>query len=294
LSDTSRHGLYAAPTLSEAELADLRALAGACERHEPIDLRILWEALESRSGEETGDFLYYADGRLVGLLTLDGLGDDEAEGTGMVHPDYRRRGIFRELVGAGRAACERAGTPALLLTADRRSAGARGFAASVGAELQFAEHRMRIGPPAPAVPASDLAIARAGAADAPDIARIIADDTGLDASNFAQHVADNMRRQSHRYYIARLGGAPAGTLNIQILSGDAYVYGFVVAAELRGRGYGRQILARAIADLIEEHHGQPVLLEVETENTPALGLYRSLGFVETHTFDYYRVASAES
>lgn len=294
MSDISRHGLQAVSTLSQAELAELRALASACARHEPIELRILWSALESRDGETTGDFLYYADDRLVGMLTLDGLGDAEAEGTGMVHPDYRRRGIFRELVGAALTACQRAGTAALLLTPDRRSGAARAFCASIGAELEFAEHSMRLDSPTLAVPAGDLVIAHATAADAPAIARIVAAGDGFDAANFAQHVADNMRRASHRYYIARLGGAPVGTLNIQMLDGDAYVYGFVVPEELRGRGYGRQILAHAIADLAAERPGQPVFLEVETENTPALGLYRSLGFVITHTFDYYRVAGADS
>jgi ribosomal protein S18 acetylase RimI-like enzyme len=100
-------------------------------------------------------------------------------------------------------------------------------------------------------------------------------------------VGSNIRRRSIRYYIAKAGAEPVGTINVQVLNGQAYIYGFVVRPEYRGRGYGRQILARTIADITGEH-AQPVLLEVEADNHAALALYRSCGFEITNTFDYYR------
>jgi ribosomal protein S18 acetylase RimI-like enzyme len=280
--------------LDAGELAAVRALADTCERHDDIDLRIVWDALESRSGEHIADFLYYAEGRLVGFLMLSGPGDTEAEATGMVHPGFRRRGIFRELVGAARAECARSGPAEILFTPDRRSLSAKGFLESLGAQLEFAEHRMRLDSPAAgALPASDLAVARATAADAALIATVIASDAGFDATNFGQHVAISMLQPNYRYYIARLHGAPVGTANIQILNGDAYIYGFVVRAEYRGRGYGRQILAHMLAEIAAER-AQPVFLEVETDNATALALYRSFGFQITNTFDYYRIDVAQT
>ena len=83
---------------------------------------------------------------------------------------------------------------------------------------------------------------------------------------------------------------PIGTLNVQNLGGEAYIYGFVVRQEQRGRGYGKEILARTIADILAERP-QPVFLEVETENDPAFGLYRSFGFEVITTYDYYRLAA---
>jgi len=294
VSISSRHGLFPKTILDAGELAAIRALADLCERHDDIDLRIIWEALEERTGERISDFLYYAEGRLAGFLTLSGVGDTEAEASGMVHPGFRRRGIFRELVGAARAECARNGTAELIFFADRRSLPAKGFLEALGAEQQFAEHCMRLDAPVAAdLPPSELTIARAGAADAAAIATIVANDAGFDPANFGQHVAANMLRPTYRYYIARLHGAPVGTANIQILNGDAYIYGFVVNPEHRGRGYGRQILAHMIAEIAAER-AQPVFLEVETENAPALALYRSVGFQVTHTFDYYRIDVAHA
>jgi ribosomal protein S18 acetylase RimI-like enzyme len=294
LPDTSRHGLFPKTTLDAGELTAIRTLADLCEQHDDIDLRLVWNALESRSGERINDFLYYADGQLVGFLTLSGLGDHEAEATGMVHPNLRRRGIFRELVGAARMECRRNGTEAIVFTADRRSLAAKGFLESLGAQHQFAEHRMRLDTPMVAqLPASELTVARGTAADAALIATIIATDAGFDPTNFGQHVAATMRQPTYRYYIARLHEAPVGTANIQILNGDAYIYGFVVNAEFRGRGYGRQILAYMIAEIAAERP-QPVFLEVETDNAPALALYHSFGFRITNTFDYYRIDVAHA
>ena len=294
MTDQNRHGLRPVKSFAAGELAEVRALAGAVEQHDGIDLRIIWIALETRSGEATSDFLYYADGRLVGFLMLSGLGDDEAEVTGMVHPAHRRRGIFGELVGAARAECLRSGTPDLVFTPDRRSESAKGFLAALGASFDFAEHNMRLDAGTPIeVPASDLAIARADAADAQAIAEILAEDAGFDPISARQHIAANMGLPYYRYYIARLGAAAVGTLNIQILNGDAYVYGFVVRPEYRGRGYGRRMLAQIAAETMAERV-QPLFLEVETENATALGLYRSLGFQITHTFDYYRLSAAQA
>jgi len=294
VTDSSRHGLFPKTTLDAGELAAIHALADLCERHDDIDLRLVWNALESRSGEYINDFLYYAEGRLVGFLMLSGLGDQEVEATGMVHPDFRRRGIFRELVGAARAECQRSGTDEIVFVADRRSLAAKGFLESLGAQHQFAEHGMRLDTPAAAQPpASEITVARATAADAVLIATIVATDAAFDPTNFGQHVAATMRQPRYRYYIARLHEAPVGTANIQILDGDAYIYGFVVHAEYRGRGYGRQILAYMLAEIAAERP-QPVFLEVETDNVPALALYRSFGFRITNTFDYYRIDVAQA
>ncbi|HMO59065.1 MAG TPA: N-acetyltransferase, partial [Roseiflexaceae bacterium] len=65
-----------------------------------------------------------------------------------------------------------------------------------------------------------------------------------------------------------------------------WLYGLVVREAYRGRGYGRQIVAAALAEVASQEHGD-VFLEVEPENTPAVNLYRSLGFAVVRTFDYW-------
>jgi ribosomal protein S18 acetylase RimI-like enzyme len=290
MTTSPRQGIYPKWTLSDAELAEIEQLARICQEHEPIELRIGWEGLRLRTGDLPHEHVYYRDDVLIGFITLDGLGSDEAEATGMVHPSYRRQGVFRALVAAAREACRKSNTASLILVFDHRSAAAIAFAEAIGAQHDFSEHSMRReqGTPAPQS-AQRLDFRKATTEDAAAIAAILATDFDADLNQLRQNVARNMQSPVYQYYIAALDHEPIGTLNVQTLGGDAYIYGFVVRPEQRGRGYGREILARTIAD-ITAARAQPVFIEVETENDPAYGLYRSLGFEVTTTYDYYRVA----
>ncbi len=110
----------------------------------------------------------------------------------------------------------------------------------------------------------------------------------MDAPTFRHVVARGIQDGSRSYYIARDGDTPVGTINIDVIDDQPYIYGFVVTPEQRGRGYGRQILSRLLDQIVGERPG-PVFLEVETENQVALGLYTSFGFAITQTYDYSRV-----
>jgi ribosomal protein S18 acetylase RimI-like enzyme len=292
MTASPKHGIYKKWTLTEAELAEIQQLARICQEHEPIELRIGWESLALRSGDKASDFLYYRDDILIGFFTMDGLGFDEAEGTGMVHPNHRRQGVFRALVAAARAECRQNKTASLILLFDHRSDAAIAFANAIGAQHDFSEHSMRLDYTnnLPQIE-QRLNFRKATANDAPAIGAILANDFKGNAEQVRQSVAHNMQSSVYQYYIATLDREPIGTLNVQNLGGDAYIYGFVVRPEQRGRGYGKEILARAIADIVAERP-QPVFLEVETENDPAFGLYRSFGFEVTTTYDYYRLPTS--
>jgi ribosomal protein S18 acetylase RimI-like enzyme len=274
MTTSPRQGIYKKWTLNDAELAEIEQLARLCQEREPLDLRINWDALRLRTGDVASDFLYYRDDILVGFLMLDGLGSEEAEGTGIVHPGYRRQGVFRALVAAAREECRNNNTEALILFFDHRSTAAIAFAEAIGAQHDFSEHNMRLeqGRGLPQIE-QRLDFRRAGLGDAAAIAAIVAEDFGADPEQLRQNIVRNMQSPIYQYYIAALGHQPIGTLNVQNLSGEAYIYGFVVRPEQRGRGYGKEILARAIEDIVAARP-QPIFLEVETENDPAFGLYR--------------------
>jgi len=294
MTSTPRQGIYKKWTLADAELAEIQQLARLCQEYEPLELRIDWDLLALRSGDKANEQLYYRDDMLIGLLSLDGLGSDEAEGTGAVHPNYRRQGVFRALVAAARAECQQNKTESLLLLFDHRSAAASAFATAVGAQHDFSEHSMRLDDTnhLPKIE-QRLDFRKATQDDASAVAAILAQgyDAGVDADaeQLRQSVAHNMQSAVYQYYIAALDQEPIGTLNVQNLGGDAYIYGFVVRPDQRGRGYGKELLARVIADIVADSP-QPIFLEVETENDLAFGLYRSFGFEVTTTYDYYRLA----
>jgi ribosomal protein S18 acetylase RimI-like enzyme len=290
MTESLKQGMHKKWTLNDAELAEIQQLARICIEHEPIELRITWESLALRTGDKASDFLYYHDDALIGFFSLDGLGSDEPEGTGMVHPSCRRQGVFRALVAAALDECRQNQAESLILHFDHRSTAASACATALGAQHDFSEHNMRLDDlnKLPRIE-QRLDFRKASLEDAPAISLILARDFDADATQLQQSIAHNMQSSIYQYYIATLDREPIGTINVQNLGGDAYIYGFVVRPDQRGRGYGKEILARTIADIVATR-SQPVFLEVETENDPALGLYRSFGFEVTVTYDYYRLA----
>lgn len=74
-------------------------------------------------------------------------------------------------------------------------------------------------------------------------------------------------------------GAAVGYLLGLCLPPEGELYRVAVPRELRGRGLGRLLLDRFLADLAER--GADVcFLEVRASNAPAIALYTSAGFLE--------------
>lgn len=274
--------------LDDTEFADVRALVERCQAAEG-ETRVIWDALQASDDGLPNQLLVRDAGRLVGYLRIEGLGEDEAEAAAHVDPQATTAPIAAQLLGAAADTCRARGSATLIVALDRRAAALADAIAAQGASLHFSEHKLRRDSTGTlALPASDLQVAQAGPADAGEIAQILASDMGADPAGFAQYIASNLQRPNYRYYIARHAGAPAGTGNVQQLNGDFYIYGLVVRPEYRGRGYGRQLMLHMLADLAARGP-EPMYIEVESENTPAWTLYRSLGFELVATFDYYRL-----
>jgi len=79
----------------------------------------------------------------------------------------------------------------------------------------------------------------------------------------------------HHYVAHRASdGTVDGYAGLGEAGDDATVHTIGVARRAQGRGIGRALLN----DLIEAAHGRRILLEVRTDNLPAITLYESCGF----------------
>jgi ribosomal protein S18 acetylase RimI-like enzyme len=64
------------------------------------------------------------------------------------------------------------------------------------------------------------------------------------------------------------------------LAHKSFIWGVYVAPEARGRGVGAEIMTHALSYAASVFGTQQVNLGVNTKNTPAVALYKKLGFVE--------------
>ncbi len=272
---------------SEQEIADVAALEQLCDERDQITLRIGTEYLSSRPGDKAHDFLCYEHGRLIGYLCWLSFDDKEAEINGMVHPDFRRRGVFRSLLQAAEAEMRPRGIDTLVYLIDDRSSAGRDFAQHIGAVYRNAEYTMTLGTFAPPVTRdAALRLRPAAEADFQFMVTCSAQAFG-DTEEWTRDLLTRTNEPNRTAYIAELGGEPIAM--IRVLRDErevADIHGFSVLPAFQGRGFGRQILADTVQSLKGEGR-TTIRLDVVIENERALALYQSVGFAVSSAVHFY-------
>jgi ribosomal protein S18 acetylase RimI-like enzyme len=298
MSQMQRQGLIKKPTLTEVELTEIKQLAELCNRYENLHMRLSFTMLYERSGRENNDLLFYEQDTLIGYLALDEWGADEKEVVAMVHPAHRRRGIFSALLAAAQQECRYRIISSLLLICEQSSVAGQACAKAIGARLNFSEHEMLLENFQERYTFDErLSIHEATRDDIDAVAAVLSasfnDPEPLVTANLLKRFAQETRP---RVYLATVGEGelscqePVGTLRLDEFDGVIGIYGLGVLPDYRRRGYGRQMLEETIR-MIRATSQQPIMLDVETDNAPAIRLYTSCGFRIKTTYDYYYVSA---
>jgi ribosomal protein S18 acetylase RimI-like enzyme len=242
-------------------------------------LKLEWNALRRRSGQDVEDILWWDGERLLGFLGIYTHSAPAIELAGMVDPAARRRGVGTALLDAGLRVCQEREHSSVLLVVPRTSAPGRALAQRRGGVLDHCEHALQLlGEPAEVTADPRVAIRAATPADLPVIRELLRLGFGWEPPEAAGHDPNT--------FIVDRDGQPIGTVRLIPEEGRAGVYGFVIHPEQQGRGIGRDVLHR-LCRMAQVDGATAVHLEVATDNDRALNLYTSLGFRPVITEDYY-------
>ncbi len=281
--------ISAALRLTPAEMAETLALKGICDTLEGLDLKLGYGAAEPSLARYPAVYLAHAAGQLIGYCSLDG-DDAVAEICGMVRPDWRRRRLGYRLFEAARAAFVGAGGAQLFAVCEDGSDSGRTFLHTLSAQRAFSEHRMELRqtPADTAQPGQPdmLTITRAQSADYPPLAAALARAFDNTEEQLLGDLTSASAVATEQVYVARLAGTIIGGFRLSVMPDATGIYAFGIDHGYQRQGWGRRMLAQA-CELAREQGAQRVSLEVETENTAAIALYRSSGFEATTTYGYY-------
>ncbi len=246
-------------------------------------LKLEWSTLRSRSGDEVNDLLWWEQGKLVGFIGLYTFGATAVEAAGMVHPDFRRRGIGSSLLDEVIVLCRERDHDKLLLVIPRTSVGGRFLAEANGGVFDHSEHALDLyGEVANGPSDTSLNVRTARSDDISDVARIL-----TEAFGHPWRPPDPESPQEPTL-VAECDGTVVATLRVHKSQQEWGIYGFAVQPSHKGRGIGRGLLRR-VCSQANEAGVKRVHLEVEVDNDRALGLYTSLGFRRSSTEDYFCV-----
>jgi len=275
--------------LAPDDIAGIEELAAACVAIDGGRLKLEWRTIKTRPADKVNDFLWIGPDGLVGFLGLYGFRSDQIEICGMVHPSWRRQGIFSRLFETAIAEAAGKGASNVLMVVDRLYEAGAAFARSVGGTIEHSEHRMVLGnDPAAYVPDPLVRVRPAELFDAAFIVSCLTEAFDLPAPQLDLDEIEELAKSYPGTFVIELGENLVGTIRQERDEDSADIYGFAVTAPYRGRGIGRQVLSGIARQLVFEGVSR-VGLEVSTMNDSALGLYRSCGFEVTGTEDYYEV-----
>ncbi|GAA0136204.1 GNAT family N-acetyltransferase [Paenibacillus sp. YSY-4.3] len=273
---------------SNDQIYRIRTLEQLCKINDRSNLRVGIESLKAIDGDEA--YLCFFDNRLIGFLSWYTSDGTEANINGMVHPDFRRKGVFTALLKRALSEMQARGIQVCRFRIPFNSEPGIGFMKHSGANFHTSEFSM------------NLKQFQADASNHPAFILRLAEDQDLefmitcssqafgDSETWTRNYFARTREPERVSYIALDNLKPIGMIRVNYVSRDtAVIHDLCVLPLHQGKGYGRKILNQVVKILLEQECAT-IRLGVVTDNRRALNLYQSIGFEVSSEFHYYVIS----
>lgn len=277
--------------IDEKDYKEISNLHEICSDNDKVNLKLeldykLSMFKNSKIGiRNVNEFFYYVNETLVGYLGISCFGGDIGEINGITHPKWRRKGIFKKLFEIAAEECAKRKFHKTLLLSDGKSYSGGEFIKAVGGKYDFSEYRMRRVSTISPERIDSISLRKAVKSDEKEIGRqnsLYFNDAHENESNVEE--VDSFNESA---YMVELEGKSIGKINIEFSDNYAFICGFGILPDFRGKGYGKAALREAL-HLINEKNIYTVELDVECKNSTALNLYKDCGFEEKSIMNYYK------
>lgn len=298
----SNHRICLEEYISEEKYKEINKLQELCALKDKVNLKleldykIKMHKDSDKESKEINEFLYYVGGSLIGYLGISSFGGNISEINGMVHPEWRRQGIFKKLFQYLIDECRKRNFSEILLLSDNESESGVKFIKDIGGIYDVSEYRMKLNEITSSKTISPINLRKAKSFEKRDIERqneifFYGKDEGesIQETYLQEHgkSINNEEPLDETAYMAENKGQTVGKIHIDYSDDSAFIFGFGILPQSRGKGYGKEALKLAL-QLIEERNIEKVELDVACKNDTALNLYKSLGFQEESVMNYYK------
>ncbi len=304
-----KHNIRVLEYITQPEYNHIKQLMNLCCMEDKINLKLELEyklhlsnlaanhsELSSHRGRE---FLYYIGDELVSYLGISCFDGVTGELCGMTHPKYRKQGLFHRLLALAQNECRYSDFKRLLILADGSSTSGMSFLKTNSISYAHSEYRMKrlsdktISKEAYTQEAcKSINLRPACKEDEREIARLNAilfnEREGLEETGEYKVTPLENQPDHYKTYMIEYNDTSIGKINVEYGLQYAFICGFGILPEYRGKGLGRMGLAETLR-LIEALNVTVIELDVVCTNKNALGLYQSCGFVEQSVMNYYNL-----
>lgn len=278
--------------INEEEHKKIKALEDICINEDKVNLKLELEYRTQiykdykKSPNDINEFLYYINDKLVGYLGISSFDRNIAEINGMVHPGFRRRGIFTKIVEMAIEECKRRNFGNILLLCDDKSISATEFIKNMKSIYSFSECRMECINWDVYNINKSISLIKAKNENADEIENLNNIFFGVNGSELI--LPEDEEKNNIITYLIQLNNKVIGKIKVSKELDSAFISGFGIIPEFRHKGYGREALTEVL-NTIKKRGINKAALDVEIKNKNALHLYKSCGFKEESTMNYYEV-----
>ncbi|MCA1054460.1 GNAT family N-acetyltransferase [Rossellomorea aquimaris] len=272
--------------LTTKQLHDIKQLQELCEKNEKIKLKLNWDMLQSRESHQD-DYFHYEHDELIGYLALYGFGD-QYELCGMVHPLFRKKGIFKGMFHQALTSLKARDAHSLLINTPGTSSSGKGFAEAIRARYDFTEYEMKWDPRHPMPDSGNVSTREMMEDDIPYCIKLDIDCFGQKRSDAEAMLKQTLTETGQRSMMILADGHTVGKIRIQRMEGESYIYGFAIDPDYQGRGIGKKALSLVVKE--ESLWTNQIFLDVAATNSRALKLYEMSGFQTIYSQDYHQFA----
>ena len=270
--------------LTEQERKEAKALIASCQAHDQTFREPYLSNMLNFDPNMPAFFLYYQEGKLLGLLTVYA-DDEDVELSILVHPNRRRKGIARALVKSFKE--ETASYPIRSVTFQTERVFLDGHPdlASHWGLVEDEETETWLGrdrTPYALDSRSDVKVLLAEPSYLDEIAQLQhqafsdAEET-LEVSR--RYITEALEDSDSLLYILLKEGQVIGVCTVDLSGNSNYLYGLAVAEAYRGQGYG-SYLAKSVVNQLIAQNDKSFQIAVEDSNVGAKRLYEKIGFVK--------------
>lgn len=283
----STHRIVKLTEFTPEWLEPIRRLEQICRQSDGSKLKIGLEHLTKESGDHA--YLYQVEGRFAGCFIWYSADGVEANLSAMVHPEWRRQGVFRRLFEAAAAEMSEQGIQTCRFKVPADSELGLRCVEHLGAQYDGTQFAMELAALPEGLASDEAPTTTLRPEELEDfgfMVRCLSQAFG-DEEEWTLRYLGHTREPSRHNYIGWHGEERVGLIRVNLLGSDtAVIHDFCVLPSHQGRGYGREMLAQ-IVQLLLAQSCTCIRLSVAADNRGALELYRRTGFEIVTESRYY-------
>ncbi|WFA84244.1 GNAT family N-acetyltransferase [Paenibacillus amylolyticus] len=270
---------------SKEQIDAISLLEQQCKQLDSIYLKADLDHISKKDGDHA--LLCYRDGELVGLLSWYPSDDVTGNINAIVHPHFRRQGVFLHLLKRALLDMQPQGINQLSYRVPQGLSPGVHTAQSLGAIYDRAEYSMQlVNEVLSVVEPPELTLSLAEAEDMEFMVTCSSQAFG-DSEDWTREYFMQTNEPSRVTYIAWQNQLPVGLVRVNSINATtAFIHNFCILPAYQGQKLGRTALS-ILVDLLRKQNYTDIRLSVVTENKRALNLYRSVGFEVNSEYHYF-------